>query len=478
VKTQSRKAELSSTEFEQVKNEYCQWLPTFQRLGLKPQRFIREQDAVYVGTNEGWFRLGLTEYDKNELKWLRGILEYLESRSFQHWAVPWQKTVIWEESDHCHLIQPWLFGNECFQAKDPASLARLAEILAELYRCGRDYREDHGIPGPRDRWSAMELEWETNLQQLDSLNEEDYHEKIRKDFSDLRKRTIGSISETLTAWRNSGIHSIHDHHSQSGTIGHGNLTADCLVWRGYDYYLINWERLSFQPRVTDLASFISDVGDWEPDWILFFINECSKAQPFWKEENEALLALLKYPRSLISLLKLTPDEIDRKDLKDMIKEATRRERCLTRIEKELSTQKRWAWSGSVSNAAGGEGKFSMVLSPVESWGGFLATDESIIQVNYDQKLPSEVIERLTNPDQDRILGGRDGNILDAATNIESQPPGYEITEEQPIIPQEQIEPFPEPAFTQAAEPVLSPEPRIRESKPIQWSRFPQPIRAR
>ena len=53
--------EISLREFESAKINYTKWAPIFQRLGLKPRRFIYKQDAVFVCTTEGWFRLSLVK---------------------------------------------------------------------------------------------------------------------------------------------------------------------------------------------------------------------------------------------------------------------------------------------------------------------------------------------------------------------------------------------------------------------------------
>jgi hypothetical protein len=54
-------------------DEYQRCLPIFQRLGLKPRRYLSDHEAAYVGTIEGWFRLSFKKYSKQELKWLRRI---------------------------------------------------------------------------------------------------------------------------------------------------------------------------------------------------------------------------------------------------------------------------------------------------------------------------------------------------------------------------------------------------------------------
>ncbi len=492
MKHPKSKVERDSVDFQQVKSDYLKWGPLFQRLGFKPRKFIRETDAFYVATVDGWYRLGLTQYTREELNWLRTILEYLEERSFQNWAFSWQKTLIWEENSACYLIQPWLFASECFRTDDPAAITRVAEILADLYRAGRDYRESKGIPVARDHWSALELKWESDRERLLQVAEDEFYEKDRKEFSELRKNALNAIEDCATTWRNCGMQSIHDHHCQSGTLGHGNLLAKHLVWFGNDYYLVNWEHLSFQPRIMDLAAFITDVGVWECDWIVFLLHEYGKLQPFWPEEYEALVSLLKYPTKTLQLLSNTVD-FERKDLKDVAKEIARQERCLIKLRKELGPQKGYIWGKNLAEVKGDQGKFSMALSPVESWGDFIGWDDSLIQVSYDQKLPSEVIERLTNPTEDRILGGRDGNILEAGSDgSDLEPDEMVIREEPPALPNEQIETneeLPKNEFTSteaepeivseslAAEPACFAE-LLPKVETIQWSGFPKPIKAR
>ncbi|HBF37964.1 MAG TPA: hypothetical protein DDW50_11645, partial [Firmicutes bacterium] len=421
--------------------EYQKCLPIFQRLGLKPRRYFCDREAAYVGTIEGWFRLGFKKYSKQELKWLRRILEYLNERSFRNWAVPWQKTIIWEEHSFCYLIQPWLLAKEYFRPEDPASLSRIAEITTELYNCGKDYFENRGIEIVRDHWQSIDFEWENALHKLDQFKNDFEHEKLRKDIDDLRKSAIEALSQSLDSWKKSGLSSLLEHHQHSGVLGHGNLLVQNIVWLSNDYYLLNWEGLAFQPRIVDVASLINDVAWWEPEWILFLLNEYARIQPFWPEEQVALFALLKYPKKVIDLLSAgaTEEILNRKDLKGEAKELGRKERCLTKAWKELGTQKRWVWGRQNGMPSVDPGKISMVLSPVESWGDFAGQVDSLIQIQHDQKLPSDVMERLNYNEPDQVMAGRDGNVLESAAK---ESPTYnennfiEIVEPQPKIPEE------------------------------------------
>jgi hypothetical protein len=368
-------------------------------------------------------------------------LEYLDERSFHNWAVPWQKTIIWEENTFCYLIQPWLIAKEHFQASDPASVSRIAEITTELYNCGKDFFENRGIEIERDRWQNIDLEWENALHKLEQFKNDFEHEKLRKEVDELRKNAIVAINDSLDNWKKSGLSSLLEHHYRSGVLGHGNLLAKNIVWLNNDYYLLNWEGLAFQPRIVDIASLINDVTWWESDWILFLLNEYAKIQPFWPEEHIALFALLKYPQKVIQLLSsdVTEDCLNRRDLKGEAKELARKERCLLKAWKELGTQKRWVWGRQTDMPSVGQGKISMVLSPVESWGDFAGQVDSLIHVKHEQKLPKDVMERLTYNEPDRVLAGRDGNVLEAGAKVNT---GYnennfiEIVVPQPKIPDE------------------------------------------
>lgn len=404
--------------FDTVKTDYQKWYPIFSRLGLNPRRYFRDESAVYVGTVEGWFRLSLSKYSKEELRWLRSILQYLDERSFMNWAVPWQKTIIWEENNYCYLIQPWLFTREHFYPNDPAAIDRIAEILAELYRCGKDYRENRGIEIFRDHWSTVEQQWEAELKNIQSLSDDKFHDKIRKEVHELKKDTIGLVEECLSIWKGS-INKLLEHHLQSGVIGHGKLLADYIVWQNNDYYLLNWEHLSFQPKISDLASLINDIGVWEPEWIIYFINEYSRIQPFWPEEYQALKVMLQYPKRVIELLCDKPtEELDYKEIKEVRKELKRKERCLAKVWRESGSDQYWGKNRIIPEKKHeGNGKLSLVLSPVETWGGFSDGQfDSLICVKSEQRLPNDVIERLSNLSEDRVFGGKDGNILEGVAN--------------------------------------------------------------
>lgn len=422
--------EISLREFESAKINYTKWAPIFQRLGLKPRRFIYKQDAVFVCTTEGWFRLSLVKYEKQELRWVRSILEYLEERSFRNWAMPWQKTIIWEENSYCRLIQPWIFTKECFNADDPASVTRIAEILADFYRLGKDYHENKGIEILRDRWSTIETLWSLELEKIDGLTGEFSHEKLNKEFGELRKETVKILSEALSNWKNSGINALYEHHRRSGTLGHGNLNKENIIWCGNDYYLLNWEHLAFQPKIADLSTLINNIDFWEPDWIIFLITEYAKFQPFWSEEYHALMALLRYPAKAIQLLtRLESDELQRKAIKEEVKEMAKRERCLAKVWKELGSKNRWIWGKTTYPTNEDDRIMSMALSPVESWGDFSGPADSLIRIDNDQKLPQAVIERLTINNQNGVVGGKEDNVLEGAAQISVN--YSEISDEEP-----------------------------------------------
>ncbi|NLW48749.1 MAG: hypothetical protein GXY86_15655 [Firmicutes bacterium] len=478
--------EISLCEFEAAKINYAKWAPIFLRLGLKPHRFIYKPEAVFVCTNEGWYRLSLVMYEKQELRWVRNILEYLEERSFSNWAMPWQKTIIWEENSHCYLIQPWLFTNNCFNANDPASVARLAEILADFYRSGKDYHEIKGIEISRDRWSTIETLWELELEKIDHLSGEFGHEKLNKEFNELKKGTVKILVEVLSNWKSSGVNALYEHHRQAGVLGHGNLSKENIIWCGNDYYLLNWEHLAFQPKIADLAALISNIGFWEPEWIIFLITEYSKLQPFWSEEYGALMALLRYPaKGVLLLTGVEAEELQRKAIKEEVKEMAKRERCLAKVWKELGSKNRWIWGTTGYPANEENGKISLALTPVESWGDYSGSVDSLIRIDNEQKLPQAVIERLTLNNQNGVVGGKEDNILEGAAQtgfnyteiLEQQPPPIieEIakeTEEVAIkIVSEEGGSNIEPPIAPPSEdkPVLTEE----KSALIKWSGFPK-----
>jgi hypothetical protein len=492
-------------QFERERNVFQKWVPVFQHLGLKPRRFVQEMDASYVCTAEGWFRLSLLKYRKAELNWLRSILDYLEEQSFNNWAVTWRKTIIWEEGDACYLIQPWVVSPELFQPGDPAALGRLAEILAELYRCGKDYRGNRGREIIRDHWSAMPARWRSELEKVQSIKEEHFHEKIRKEVDGLRKKAETLLEECIRNWE-LGIQALFEHHLQLGVLGHGQLLAKYIVWRGHDYYLLNWEHLAFQPKIMDLASLINDLAYWEPEWIIYFINQYTKLQPLWPEEYHGLQALLQYPGELLSLLAMEPlKELDHKVLKEVDKGMKRKGRCLDKVWRELgSNRTNWAWRKEFELPKDRlSGKISLALAPVETWGG-LPNDpaDALIHVNSEEKLPSDIWRRLVNLEQDRVLGGSEGGIMEAASDVGDDPlfgkiglnspedgeelvraDGLSLAPVSETLPTEPVGPEQEP--TSGQRPVAKQADSARPSQTgegpsgstvLCWSDFPKPLK--
>lgn len=431
--------------FEQTRVDCQRWYSIFERLDLKPRRYFSADGCVYMGTAEGWFRLSPIHYEKDELYWVQNILQYLEERSFANWAVPWQKTMIWEENDGCYLIQPWIFGKEYFSPADPAAIGRVAEILAGLHRCGRDYCQNKGIEIFRDRWSAIEEHWQLERQRVDALPEEGFDESVRQALAGLKKAITASLSETIDIWRN-GINLLYEHQLHSGMIGHGQLAAKHIVWLKNDYYLLNWEDVSFQPKVADLAMLIEDVGIWEPEWITFLINAYTRFQPFWPEEYQALQVMLQYPKPLLNLVR--EDNLPRlewKQIEETRQVLQRKEQCLSRVWQELAADKRWSRQIWLGNGGIEPGKLSAVVSLVETWSGVSnAQNEPLISVRDEGKLPSDsdILERLSHSMEEEVLGGRIGNIIEGAVLAESdrlrpESSGWEIEERSDDVLPEQ-----------------------------------------
>lgn len=461
-------------DFSNARIEFQKWASLFQRTGLKPRRFIMDAEAVYISTSAGWFRLGFRKYQQQELEWIHRMLEHLEERAFKNWAVSWPKTIIfWGEHKDGYLIQPWVMAREHFQAADPGSVQRVAEIMADFYRAGKDYGAAKGIEPARDRWSNIEIQWESSLRELDNLKVDDLPEKARGDVNELRKSSTTLLKESLTGWRNSGMHSLFEHQRRTGILGHGRLLARHIIWLENDYYLLNWESLAFQPRILDLAVLITDVAYWEPEWILYLINEFSRVQPFWPEEYNALQAVLRYPKEALMILeKMAAGELDRKLAKEAGKELARKERCLVKVWRELGTEKHWAGSFSDNSSQFGVNKLSMVLSPLETWGDYQGDADTVIRVKNETRLPAEVIERLSDFDRDRIVGGKDGHILQGAAA-----PFTEETEEEPEI---QIPPVAAPKVAESPQtPQKNPadnQSRAKNKEPgtmIRWDGFPK-----
>ncbi len=480
----------SITKFEILKMEFQKWSPLLQRTGLKPRRFVVEPDAAYFYTTEGWFRLGFNKYNKAEIDWIHNILEYLEERAFRNWAMPWQKTITWEENDSYYIIQPWIRDGELFRPADPASIQRVAEVMADFYRCGKDYIEIRGIDTGRDRWSNIDIEWESDIERLDKLKIDDFPEKVRGEVNELRKETITRLRENLRNWQNSGMNCLLEHQRHTGVLGHGALSAENVIWLNDDYFLLNWEHMAFQPRILDLTSLITDVADWEPEWILFLISEYSRVQPFWPEEYIGLRILLQYPEKMINTLeKLRKSELDRKSLKEATRELARKERCLGKLWRELGTQKRWAGNDLGNNS--GLRRLSMNLSPVETWGDFGGSSDSIIKIRNEAKLPADVMEKLTYFDQthprDRIVGGRDGNVLKGSTitilkperepedqyNVENQDVENQAEVENGNVTELKIEEDHPESNTGALQPDPVFEPGKNQDKIIRWANFPK-----
>ncbi len=428
----------TSEIFLKIRQDFERWTPFLQRLGLKARRYWCDREAVYFETADGCLRLSLQPYEREELRWLREILAYLEERSFNNWAVSWRKTMIWEDGAFCYLLQPWRSNYEIFPTTDPAALSRAAEILAEFHRAGKDYQNKLGLVTKRERWN-LEEQWLMRQKEIEKIDENYYHEKLQKGIVELKKTALNSLAESLEQWRNSGLDSLQQHQSESGLLSHGDYSAKNLVWHENNYYLLNWEYLAFQPRVLDLATFINDQGYWEAEWLLYFLEEYLKIQPLWLEEQQALLALLRFPHEIIKTLNAAGEsDFERKQFKEVSKELAKKEHCLNKVASELGSQKRWMAGKHITPALQSSGHLAMTLSPIEFWDQQAGVGESLIQAFTEQRLPADVLERLNYCETDRVMcGGRTANVLEAAAEVIED--DLEIDEQPPQIPPDQLE---------------------------------------
>lgn len=336
---------------------YQKWRPILERHGFKARRYLPTNDGEFVASEEGWFRLSPVCYEKNHLQWVQNRLRYLDEQSFANWAAPWQKNMIWEEDEGWRLMQPWIFSNDHFSPGDPAGIERVAEILADLHHRGRDYSKSEVRDGIPAQWRTLDQHWQLELEWMDILPEDRANENVRLDLAGVRKATVALLKESIGIWQ-SGIHLLFESDDLVGSIGHGRLKAQDIVWLDNDFYLLDWENVIIQPKVADLAIFIENVGLWEPEWIVLFMAAYTQKQPLWPEEFQMLKLLLEYPKDLLELAREDRlPKLTREEMALSLQELQHKSRCLNEAWRELGARQGWDRRIWLGNGINGERRF-------------------------------------------------------------------------------------------------------------------------
>lgn len=398
--------------FNQVKSEYQKWAPIFYQLGLKPRRYFKTNNAVYICTEAGWFRLGFIKYGKEELQWVNRVLQHLEEGRFANWGVPWSKSLIWEEQGFSYLIQPWCFSKDSFDPRDPAAIIRLTEILSDLYYCSQNFVDNNGPGILRNRWRSLEEQWQADLQLVEMLDEK----KLGLTGFNFKKQAVNTIEDTLKIW-DSVIKGWVEADREFGSIGHGKLLSKYIVAQPDDYYLLNWEHLSFQPKVTDLVSVINDVGIWEEEWVAFIINEYTKLQPFWPEEYRILVGMLQYPVDLLKFLHKLNNEpnlkINQSQIKKFSVELSKKADCLLGVWQQLGIDDRWGGYSGIAPESNDEAQEELSMAEPSYENG-----ENYVGAELDVVLPfDETMEQSVEKWEDDVVNEQ----VDDSLNSQIEP---------------------------------------------------------
>ncbi len=403
--------EKSLTFFRNNKQHYVKLESFLLQFNLKVCRFYEAKDACYFYTNQGWFRFSLISYEKQELLWLKSILEYLEAASFDNWATAWQKSIILEEMRTAYFIQPWFFPEEPFSVSDPASLARAAEIIANFHATSKGFLMECALELKRDRWNDFEKNLDEKLQLINDLELKVYSEKHQKSILEFKNLLLELLKGIKKEWQSLEMNAFLENQLNSGMLTHGAFRPAHLVLQQNNYYLLNWEAIAFRPRVADLADFIGQVNWWEPEWLLFFLGEYFKRQPLCPEEYKAFHILLRFPWEVFAFLeKLLPDKLERKHVKELLKMLSRKNHCLEQMVQEFDAQKRWLW-GKVNTPV--IPKNGTELTSVESWGGFTKAEKPS-HVTVDERVNGAEAERSLEADQQS-----EAIVLEITENIEN-----------------------------------------------------------
>lgn len=489
--------------FNQELEEYRQIKEVVAEYPVTPYSLRREGNAWAMETDAGPIRVEKFRHSLPEFFFVLSAVGFLRDRGLG--SLPklfnnrnGQPVTEQPNGLFCVIENP---SGRVVDAREIDVLTGITRHLAELHRTSVGYTPPPLVADIRQDWGDWEEKWQYRLDELYRLGEEAQHHK--GEFEHLYLKVLDDFIQDgvdgLEQLKSLGIRAIVEEERLRGGLCQRDYKPANLLEHKDGYWLRDFDDFAGQSHLEDIARFIKEVGDWEPDRIRYIFEVYSQVYALSETEKEAVKAYLKLPLDLWKVARnhYLRGKPQKSNLKAVIQEMTKRKRCFNQLEDPRHSTRavghlpwvwglpaetpppasldqywgRWDW-GNNWQAVGGS------PSPV-------AANETINQgevswnwaaypgMTPDQGWSEKPTETLASEGVCEMISGDDDSSKSEELEMSSEDKDIDLEMDAKNDDISFPEPEPETAITEEEEvldPVVSDQPKI-----LIWKAFPKPL---
>jgi CotS family spore coat protein len=333
---------------------YQQVKDVMANYSITPFSLRREGDAWVMETDQGSVRVERFRHSLPEFFFVLSAVSYLREKGFS--SLPGlfnnkKGQPITEHPDGFFLVMENPPGRPVDLTQIDA-LTGVTRHLAELHRASVGFTPPPVLDGIRQDWGDWEEKWQYRLDELYRLGEEAQHHK--GDFEHLFLKVLDDFIQdgvrALEKLKALNIRAIVEEEKLRGGLCQRDYKPGNLRENEDGYRLIDFDDFAGQSHLEDVARFIKEVGDWDPEKIQYIFNVYSEVYHISEPEKEAILAYLKLPLDLWKVARnhYLRDKPQKQNLKKVVQEMNRRKRCFSYLENPKRTAMAvnpatWTW---------------------------------------------------------------------------------------------------------------------------------------
>lgn len=271
---------------------------------------IRHADNfLYLDTPRGSFQLTRAEQDEGTLIFLYSAGQHLKARGFDRFF----------SIHHSKNVFPYIrYHGQTFILRDevrgepftytPGNIQKAMKMMAQFHIAARGFN-----PMPGSEFKVNWGKWPDRcFAEVNDLVKQKLEVRNRRlsSFDDAFWEQVDRLIEWgLMAWQrfnHENYRKVLKAEMESKAFNLHNFKAENLVLVGEKVLIKSMERARFEPQVYDLAFFLDDIlrnSRIPVTEVASYIRCYTDIRPLSREEQEALLAFLFYPKDLYRLIR-------------------------------------------------------------------------------------------------------------------------------------------------------------------------------
>lgn len=284
------------------------------------------------------------------------------------------------------------------------ALTGITRHMAEMHRASVGFSAPVPLQDVRQDWGDWEEKWQFRLDELYRLGEEAQHR--RGDFDKAYLKVLDDFLsdgvEGLETLKKLNFREMVDGERLRGGLCHRDFKPENMIEKKNHYMLLDFDDFAGQSHLEDIARFIRDIGDWDPERIQYIFDVYNQVYAISPEERQAVLAYLKLPLDLWRVARnyYFRDKPQKRNLRKVAQEMVWRKRCYSRLYETYRnnvtpvTNVPWVW-GQVEVQ---EPSFDELWNQL-NYGGYF---ESIGHKPAQE--PEEFSIKLSHEEEDQLTG--------------------------------------------------------------------------